>query len=292
METLTLTAPQITELELFKLNDKIINSESIIYNLTDDSLLKIYLPAKRIIKEIAEKIENVKDLNTYKKELNMEELIIPKEIVMQDANPIGFTIPKVPDATNLGLINNKKEKLGYLKQILTILKKIDNFNKTHQKKLYLGDVHNGNFVVDSADKVYVIDLDGCNFSNNTRVLSYHIYADEKLIQLQNKYRTDDNEFIVPDGNTDKFCYYMMVLNLLGQGKKENSRVERFTLTEYYGYLDYLAKCGVAEDFLIGADCLYRENTDNKLPSGNVFNISGRKLNLINVDDCKKEWLNG
>ena len=122
METLTLTAPQITELELFKLNDKIINSESIIYNLTDDSLLKIYLPAKRIIKEIAEKIENVKDLNTYKKELNMEELIIPKEIVMQDANPIGFTIPKVPDATNLGLINNKKIKLGYLKQILTILK--------------------------------------------------------------------------------------------------------------------------------------------------------------------------
>lgn len=113
-----------------------------------------------------------------------------------------------------------------------------------------------------------------------------------MIQLQNKNHTDDNEFIVPDGNTDKFCYYMMVLNLLGQGKKENSRVERFTLTEYYGYLDYLAKCGVAEDFLIGADCLYRENTDNKLPSGNVFNISGRKLNLINVDDCKKEWLNG
>ncbi|UKI28760.1 MAG: hypothetical protein L6V78_07850 [Clostridium sp.] len=64
-------------------------------------------------------------------------------------------------------VYNTEVKIKYLKDIGTILEKMDEVRKYAElEDFYLNDLHEGNFIVDEEGTLRVIDLDSCKIAGN------------------------------------------------------------------------------------------------------------------------------
>lgn len=261
MNTISVKTKDIKKLKRYPLDNNITSTESSIYLYKNDFiepsilLKKIFINSKP---NMTRKIETIKKLEEYKEEYSLDELVVPHTKVKNKGEVIGFLIDEVDSIENLGLLlhNNNvllKEKLKYLYKIKDILAKTISLDGD----LFLGDLHEYNFLIDTNDELKVVDLDGAAVTSEEAIPSSYLARDKKLKYI-NKYRFDKYGIPYPDTNSDIFCYYMMFLETIA-----NHDISRLSMDEYYDYLNYLEDAGYNPNLLNVFYDLYSEG-DNIL----------------------------
>ena len=168
------------------------------------------------------------------------------------------------------------------------MNKLENIRKyTDLKDIFIGDLQECNFVVNPYSKdLFVVDLDSCKISNNVSQSGRYLTRGALLNNASHKYTINYDEsilaHIIPNQNSDLYCYNIMVLNYL-YGSNMNS----VSLVEFYDYLNYLEYIGMDKDLI---DCFsrivsYGDNVNvsqylDSLTSENIVRANKKVYNIV------------
>ena len=272
METISLTKKRFESLMPYELPNYVYNTEGVLYILPIKSrwdtrmklLKRLYLTNGQVF---GNKLQTINSLIDNREELAIDEIVFPEKIATVGGEIIGFTMPLI-DSINLSTALRSREisnerKIKYLKQIGTILEKMKLRREyTSVSDFYINDLHESNFIVDTNDNVRVIDIDSCKINGNgifsSKYLSSKSFINEIYKYQKNnnqakyeqnpysyhKYSTDVSGAFIPDENTDLYCYIIVILNFLYE-----DNISRFTLEEFYDYIEYLQTIGMDRELL-------------------------------------------
>lgn len=237
MEVINLSSRSFKGLRTLELPNTVYNTEGKIYIYEDKDKWnkRIHLVKKLYINSgpiFSNKLATINSLN--------------REIV-------GFTMPYVP-STNLKEILSDSAtpaevKIKYLKDIGTILEKMEEVRKyADLDDFYLNDLHEGNFIVDREGTLRVIDLDSCKIAGNMPFCSKYLSRmNPSISDLPGKYKLSNfrcSGDIIPNKDTDLYCYIITVLNTLF-----GRETHRLPLETFYDYLEYLRRIGVSTELI-------------------------------------------
>lgn len=254
MKVINMSKKRFESLMPLILPNGVISTESIIYNYRyssefDGVLKKLYKVDGNLFGSKLYTIEML-DCN---RDILPNSFVIPDYLVTVKGEVIGFTIPKIMgDNLSFVLKSNEvsyKDKIYYLKSIGNILKELDNIREyTNLKDIFIGDLQECNFIINPYNRdLYVVDLDSCKISNNIASPSRYLNRHGLLNNTIYKYRVNDGDnsaYIIPDRNSDLYCYNIMVLNYL-----YGANINNISLVEYYDYLNYLEYIGMDMELL-------------------------------------------
>lgn len=191
----------------------------------------------------ANKLYTIEALNANKDSMPSN-FVLPESLVSINKKIEAFTMKYIKGINLSVIINNPdityEEKIHYLKSIGRILEQMQNIRKyTNLNNFYLGDIHEDNFLVErDKQEIYIVDLDSCKIAGNKSFPGRYL-TNSSLIKYNNtKYQTlsqtDDLADYKIDENTDIYCYIIMILNYLYDG-----RVDRLSLDKFYDFINYL-----------------------------------------------------
>ena len=191
----------------------------------------------------ANKLYTIEALNANKDSMPSN-FVLPESLVSINKKIEAFTMKYIKGINLSVILNNSdityEEKIHYLKSIGRILEQMQNIRKyTNLNNFYLGDIHEDNFLVErDKQEVYIVDLDSCKIAGNKSFPGRYL-TNSSLIKYNNtKYQTlsqtDDLADYKIDENTDIYCYIIMILNYLYDG-----RVDRLSLDKFYDFINYL-----------------------------------------------------
>lgn len=192
----------------------------------------------------ANKLYTIEALNANKDSMPSN-FVLPESLVSINKKIEAFTMKYIKGINLSVILNNPdityEEKIHYLKSIGRILEQMQNIRKyTNLNNFYLGDIHEDNFLVerDKQEIYYIVDLDSCKIAGNKSFPGRYL-TNSSLIKYNNtKYQTlsqtDDLADYKIDENTDIYCYIIMILNYLYDG-----RVDRLSLDKFYDFINYL-----------------------------------------------------
>lgn len=229
-----------TECELFKYN----------YYGKEKLLKKLYRTNGIIF---ANKLYTIEALNSNKDNIPSN-FIVPEVLVSINKQIEAFTM-KYIKGTNLSIILNEptityEEKINYLKSIGNILEQMKNIRKyTELKDFYIGDIHEDNFLVDTEkQEIFVADLDSCKIADNKSFPGRYLTTTSLLRYNEIKYLLLDEPDRIADykvtEETDIYCYIIMILNYLYDG-----RVDRLSIEEFYRFINYLDDIEVNKELI-------------------------------------------
>ena len=274
MKIISLSKKKFGELEELKLSREIFNTEAKIYDFNfrgNPKVLKTLYTLNGYT--FANKLYTLEMLDSNKNYLPSS-FYIPDYLCTVDSKVIGFTIPKIEGSNLTEILKSKdvpyKEQIYYLKKIGEILNQLHYIRKhTPLKDFYINDLHDSNFIVDNNNReLKVIDLDSCKIGSN-EPFAARFLTPFSIIKGIDKYKLNEdkhsNGYIVPNSDTDLYCYTMIILNYLYGDKLSSSGIENF-----YEYLNYLEYVGVNKELLnifskVVANCK-NENPLNYLDS--------------------------
>lgn len=273
METISISHKKFKELENLELDSSILNTEGKLYFIKDKNKWNTNMKlVKRFYNDFGigfgNKLLTINSLADQKDTIGIDELVLPEKLVVSNSKVIGYTMDYI-DGTNLSLLLkdpklSREKAISYLKQIGVILEKIEKLNEYEKvNNFHLNDIHEGNFVVDKEDTVHVVDMDSCRIDNNIPCIAKYLTPYSQVELFPNKYsqKTGKNSigFIMPDNNSDLYCYNVMILNYLYQ-----DRITMLGMKEYYEYLNYLRSINFPYELLDSFSRLF-ENTNNTNP---------------------------
>ena len=191
----------------------------------------------------ANKLYTIGALNANKDSMPSN-FVLPESLVSINKKIEAFTMKYIKGINLSVILNNHdityEEKIHYLKSIGRILEQMQNIRKyTNLNNFYLGDIHEDNFLVErDKQEIYIVDLDSCKIAGNKSFPGRYL-TNSSLIKYNNtKYQTlsqtDDLADYKIDENTDIYCYIIMILNYLYDG-----RVDRLSLDKFYDFINYL-----------------------------------------------------
>lgn len=229
-----------TECELFKYN----------YYGKEKLLKKLYRTNGIIF---ANKLYTIEALNSNKDNIPSN-FIVPEVLVSINKQIEAFTM-KYIKGTNLSIILNEptityEEKINYLKSIGNILEQMKNIRKyTELKDFYIGDIHEDNFLVDTEkQEIFVANLDSCKIADNKSFPGRYLTTASLLRYNEIKYSLLDEPDRIADykvtEETDIYCYIIMILNYLYDG-----RVDRLSIEEFYRFINYLDDIEVNKELI-------------------------------------------
>ena len=256
METISVTKKRFESLDRYEIPNYVYNTEGELYVLPIknrwDTLYKIF---KRLYLTIGvsfgNKLQTINSLIDNKDKIDIEELVFPEKIAIVNSQIVGFTMPLI-ESINMKTafrddsISNER-KIKYLKQIGYIIDKMRKVREyTDVKDFYLNDIHEGNFIIDKDDNVRVIDVDSCKINGNFTFSSKYLNSTGLLKDIAKYHKSGDNDmgYYIPDYNTDIYCYIIMIINFL-----YGDDINRASLEEFYGYLEYLEGIGLDRELL-------------------------------------------
>lgn len=199
--------------------------DSTIYQIFNEG--KIYIDGDVAIKQIrnnngtyfSNKLFTINSLVDRNESIGMPELVMPKALVSIEKTIVGFAMPYIKGCTMAETLTREialAQKIDYLKQVGTILRKMAEVRKVVDD-FYLNDLHERNLIVDEFGRVNVIDLDSCSIDHNLKFRSKYLSKYNVLLK-NDKYQkvggASCGATIVPDANTDLFCYSVIFLNFL------------------------------------------------------------------------------
>lgn len=198
----------------------------------------------------------------YKKDLiNMEELIVPSNLVSVSRTVVGYEMPYVHGITLYEYLNDKKvdlkDKIEALKKIGAVLRKMAERRKINElSDFFLNDLHEKNFMITQDGNIKVVDLDSCSISHNLKFGSKYVSSMTPIKDFAKYQIVKENscgaEFI-PSEDTDLYCYIIMILNFLSE-----RRMHLYSYEEFMNYLNYLDMLGANKEFLIAVSRIYSE----------------------------------
>ncbi len=191
----------------------------------------------------ANKLYTIEALNANKDSMPSN-FVLPESLVSINKKIEAFTMKYIKGINLSVILNNPdityEEKIHYLKSIVRILEQMQNIRKyTNLNNFYLGDIHEDNFLVErDKQEIYIVDLDSCKIAGNKSFPGRYL-TNSSLIKYNNtKYQTlsqtDDLADYKIDENTDIYCYIIIILNYLYDG-----RVDRLSLDKFYDFINYL-----------------------------------------------------
>ena len=268
MKVISISKKKFRELDHMILSKNVTNTEAKILNLNYKNQEKILKALYYLDGPIfANKLYTIEMLDNNKEFLPTS-FLIPDYLCAVNNEIIGFTIPKF-NGINLSDILcdmkiSPKEHIYYLKKIGEILNQLNSIRTyTPLKNIYINDLHDSNFLVDLNKKeLKVIDLDSCKIEDN-KVFPSKYLGKNSILNYSTKYKKNDIAsymgYVVPDANSDLFCYNMVILNYLSKDK-----VSSYGLNDFYEYLNYLEYIGINRD-LINSFAKIVNNCDNDNP---------------------------
>lgn len=279
MFTTTFTNSNFSKLKKFDPGKNISNTECELYIKNTKDKGKILIK-KFFIREgdyLGKKLKNLNTLMYYKNSLeSVKELILPSSLVIVGGEIVGYSMEFIDKNINLlnylrSLNNSLEDKVKYLKCIGSILEEINNI-KDFPYDFSLGDLHEGNFIIDKNGLLKVVDIDSSYISNNEPFPAKYLSINPLLKDLSYKYITNDKGDIIPNRNTDIYCYIIIILNTLA-----NQDMYKLNINDFFRYINYLEDIGINKDFLFSIERIYQSG-DNKNP-----------LEYLNSLDIKKAY---
>ena len=269
MEVINLSKKEFGNLKPLELPKSVFNTEAKMYEF--ERRRKQYV-LKRLYNDggptFANKLYTLEMLNTNR-DFIPDSFILPENLVSVNQKVVGFTTPLMPGDNLQEILNSpyidRKEKIYYLKRIGEILENIKNVRRyTRLTDFYINDLHESNFLVNGQKKqLYVVDTDSCKIANNNVFCSRYL-SPFSLFQKANtkKYSVIDSfsagGYIMPDENSDLYCYSIILLNFLYR-----TNVNNMNLSEYYTYLTYLSDIGIDKELIdIFANLLTAKQNQN------------------------------
>jgi hypothetical protein len=191
----------------------------------------------------ANKLYTIEALNANKDSMPSN-FVLPESLVSINKKIEAFTMKYIKGINLSVILNNPdityEEKIHYLKSIGRILEQMQNIRKyTNLNNFYLGDIHEDNFLVErDKQEIYIVDLDSCKIAGNKSFPGRYLTNSSLIKYNSTKYQTlsqtDDLADYKIDENTDIYCYIIMILNYLYDG-----RVDRLSLDKFYDFINYL-----------------------------------------------------
>ncbi len=197
------------------------------------------------------KLYTINNLIDLRQSLPATELVLPNSLISINHQIHGFSLPIIENANayieiqkdfNISL----EEKINFLKKYVYILEKVHNY-----PKFYIGDIHEGNFLVGSNGNINIIDLDSSKIGHNNPFPSKYLTTNKEIINLPKKYTLHDNCLYNINKNTDIFCFIIMLLNTIS-----GINVNRLTIEEFYEYLAYLKSIGYDSEIIKQLGLIY------------------------------------
>lgn len=279
MFTTTFTNSSFAKLKKFDPGKDIPNTECELYIKGTKDKEKILIK-KFFVREgdyLGKKLKNLNTLMYYKNSLeSVKELILPNSLVIVGGEIVGYSMEFIDKNINLlnylrSLNNSLEDKVKYLKCIGSILEEINNI-KDFPYDFSLGDLHEGNFIIDKNGLLKVVDIDSSYISNNEPFPAKYLSINPLLKDLSYKYTTNNKGDIIPNRNTDIYCYIIIILNTLA-----NQDMYKLNINDFFRYINYLEDIGINKDFLFSIERIYQSG-DNKNP-----------LEYLNSLDIKKAY---
>lgn len=281
MKVISVSKRKLKKMPTLQLSHKVFNTEGKLYVYDEknkwnhfNELLKIYFNQSDAY--LANKIYIISQLIASSEYLDMPELVLPKSLVSVDGEINGFAMPYIENNINLSLLLknpkvNIKQKLEYLKEILALLEKISKI-KQLEDKFFLGDIHEGNFILDIDEQIIkAVDLDSSYINNSSIAVSKYLTFNSKITNNPIKYPHDEEGRAIPNKNTTMLCFIYMLLNSLS-----NSEVCYWSMNEFYNYLYFLEKMGISKELLSVISTIYTPTQNNDFDASLLDSIDTSK----------------
>lgn len=283
MEVINISKKRLTNLKSLELPENLFNAEGELFTFEykrETKLLKKLNDIESI--RFANKLYTLESLNTNKQYMP-NNFITPEFLVSINKQIEAFTMKFVSGINLSQILNNPsinlEEKKYYLKRVGQILEQMKNIRKyTPLTDFYLGDLHEDNFIVNtSQSEIYVVDLDSCKIAGNQSPIAKYLTPMALLNYVKGKYKIDlETSYLtsyVVDENTDIYCYIIMILNYLYNGKINNVELDTF-----YDFLNYLDSIKVSLELL---ECFNRIiiNGNNENPVNYLDSLTPRQISL-------------
>lgn len=196
--------------------------------------------------------------------IELEELVLPKELISVGGDIVGFSMPYV-NGINLRTALSSFEfstsdKIKFLKEIGYILEKMKYIRKYNKDKglgnFYINDLHASNFILNLDTKtINVVDMDSAKIGNNLAMPSRYL-NNKSNINHVNKYKKCPNNvggLFEPSYDTELYCYIMVIFEyIFGRG------MQNLDMKEFYYYLQYLCDIGVPKELIDKFALIYME----------------------------------
>ncbi len=286
MNIMNLSKYDLKKMKNFSLTNGLINTEADLFILkvkngwnTEHKMLKIFYNNSG--SNFSNKLFTINELIDKNNIINMNELVLPEKILVVNDEIKGFSMQYIKSVSFENVLNDNKidnlKKIEYFKQISSILKRMNELRKSAElSDFYLNDIHENNFILNSeTDKINVVDLDSCKINGNKSFAAKYLTMFSPISDMNSKYKVNNDinfsGYIMPDKNTDLYCYTIMILNFIFKGK-----VYLMSKDKYYLYLDYLRSIGYSYNLLDKFSKIY-EYVDNELISDELDDISNEMI---------------
>lgn len=283
MKVTNISKKKFDDLEKIELTGRALGTEGEMFILTfpngKEKVLKRLYSSEGLT--FANKLYTLEMLDVYR-EYIPEYFILPDSLVSIGRRIEAFTCNKVEGENLSNILYNPKisssEQLRLLKQVGNIIEQMAYIRKnTPLKDFYLNDLHEANFMVSSkTGQVHPIDLDGCKIANNKTFASkylspYSLFNETELTKYEINKDTESPGYIVPNEDSELYCYSMCILNyLLGDN------INNFKLEKFYEYLYYLETIGINRELLNSFEILVT-NSPNVNPSNYLASITQEQV---------------
>ena len=273
------TKEELEKLQKLNLGNKL-HVESELY-LDNDKIFKSFYMNNT--DEFKNKIETVTSLVNNKDNINIEEIVFPEQLVEVSNEIKGFNMPyirSIPFNIYLGMKNKTiKDKIDFLKQINDILLKMKKVREEQNNNFYVNDFHEDNILFNiKTQKVNFVDIDSCRIYNNEPFASKYLTS-TSIASTLDKYKVNDSNssgYIIPDQNSDIYCYATIVLNYLYQDKFY--KLNRETIEKYF---EYLRTIGFTNEFVEKFSIPFMETKDNEFLGDYLEELTEEKLEKAN-----------
>lgn len=273
MKKINFTKEELNNLEKLHLVVGTIEKESIMYYSpsNENEIIKVYNNFDNKL-YVMEKLRNTRNLLKYIKEFEFDELLKPTGIALLDNEIIGIIYPIVEAYTartylNLNIVPMKL-KIEIIRKIGLLLEKINNSDSKFNAAF--SDVHADNFLVNDIKvdenknitnlSIMACDTDSMRILDSKGTPGLYLYDSEKLTEFD-KYKFDSEKIIIPDSNTDIYCYIMIILDFISK----SNFAYCLNVDEYNRYIDYLDKLQYDSKLLESFSSIYKNDIDNISP---------------------------
>lgn len=301
MEVVNITKNGLKKLKKVSLGYGILNTEADLFIMkTKDKWNIEYKMLKTLFctegANFSNKLFTINELIDNRSVINIDELVLPEKLLIVDGQVNGFIMPYIENTNFEEMLNDinisNLQKIEYFKQISHILHKMDNLrNNSDITDFYLNDLHASNFILNKkTGKINVVDLDSCKINGNKPFAAKYLTPFSPISSMKAKYRVNKEinflGYIIPDKNTDLYCYIMTLMNFLFKG-----RISSLGRDNYYLYLEYLRSINYPYELLDKLSKIY-EYVDNEeigdeldlltndmivMAQSKIFNMKTKKL---------------
>lgn len=293
MNVINLRMSQVRKLKELELEKGTLNTEALMLILNkkitkeNEPMVFKYLDSQDDLKIMGRKMYTLNMLSgsEYSK---IKELVIPNTMVVVDGKVAGFAMPLIYNHKNLGIflnddLNDLKKKLEYIKKVGKIIDKVGRID-TESFIMNFGDLNEFNFVIDENDNIKAIDLDSAYVGQDELPNSaYYLLKNKYLESMPEKYKKNRIGTIMPDNNTDLYCFNMILLNTLA-----NESMHSKDLDTFYRYLFYLKDMGIDKEILKVFKSIYLP-MKNQNPMCLLETIDTTKKDDYTYESFKKEY---